>query len=73
LAVPARHRRGCVGAGQGAKSPALKTVTLLTAQTDFSDPGELSLFIDEGQVAFLEHQMWRKGYLDEHQMNTPSR
>ncbi len=51
-----------------AGSAALKSVTLLAAQTDFTDPGELSLFIDEGQVNFLEHQMWRQGYLDEHQM-----
>jgi len=53
-----------------ARSPALKSMTLLTAQTDFTDPGELSLFIDEGQVAFLEHQMSRTGYLDESQMKS---
>ena len=52
------------------RSNALKSVTLLTAQTDFSDPGELSLFIDEGQVAFLEHQMARTGFLDERQMKS---
>ena len=46
----------------------LATVTLLAAQTDFTDPGEISLFIDEGQVNFLEHQMWRRGYLDKRQM-----
>jgi polyhydroxyalkanoate synthase subunit PhaC len=51
-----------------AGSTALKTVTLLAAQTDFTHPGELSLFIDEGQVNFLEHQMWRRGYLDKRQM-----
>ena len=50
------------------RSPAIKTITLLAAQTDFTDPGELSLFIDEGQVRFLENQMWRQGYLDERQM-----
>ena len=53
-----------------ARSQALRSVTLLTAQTDFSDPGELSLFIDEGQVAFLEHQMWRSGFLDEGHMKS---
>jgi polyhydroxyalkanoate synthase len=53
-----------------ARSPALKSVTLLAAQTDFTAPGELSLFIDEGQVNFLEHQMWRHGYLDEGQMKS---
>ena len=46
----------------------LKTATLLAAQTDFADPGELALFIDEGQVDYLESQMWRSGYLDKRQM-----
>src|SRR6185295_5542649 len=50
------------------KSKALKTITLLAAQTDFTDPGEISLFIDESQVARLENEMWRRGYLDKRQM-----
>ena len=50
------------------KSSALKTLTLLAAQTDFTDPGELSLFIDEGQVNFLENVMWPSGTLDERHM-----
>lgn len=46
----------------------LKTLTLLAAQTDFSEPGELGLFIDESQITFLENMMQEKGYLDTHQM-----
>jgi polyhydroxyalkanoate synthase subunit PhaC len=42
--------------------------TLLAAQTDFSDPGELSLFIDEGQVEMFDSLMWRQGVLRARQM-----
>jgi polyhydroxyalkanoate synthase len=46
----------------------LKTLTLLAAQIDFEDPGELGLFIDESQIAFLEDLMSERGYLDGRQM-----
>ena len=47
----------------------LKTISLLATQIDFTDPGELQLFISESEVSFLEHVMWDQGYLDTKQMS----
>lgn len=46
----------------------LSSLTLLAAGVDFREPGELSLFIDESQLAWLESLMWDKGYLGGEQM-----
>ncbi|MGE5504880.1 MAG: PHA/PHB synthase family protein [Actinomycetota bacterium] len=40
------------------------SATLFTTMTDFSEPGELGVFIDEEQLAGLEDRMSLHGYLD---------
>ena len=44
------------------------TVTLLAAQTDFTEAGELRMFTDESQLSMLDDVMWHQGYLDSAQM-----
>jgi polyhydroxyalkanoate synthase len=46
----------------------LGSMSMLASELDFTEPGELSLFIDESQLAYLEDAMWEHGYLDGKQM-----
>lgn len=51
-----------------ARLPELASVILLAAQTDFTEPGELGVFIDEKQLATLRQTMHERGYLSGKQM-----
>jgi polyhydroxyalkanoate synthase subunit PhaC len=46
----------------------LASLTLIAAETDFTEAGELSIFIDESQLAYLDDLTWEQGYLDGSQM-----
>ena len=47
----------------------IASITLLAAQTDFSEPGELAVFISPNQLAALEAQMLRDGVLRSQNMS----
>ncbi|QSI77318.1 class I poly(R)-hydroxyalkanoic acid synthase [Niveibacterium microcysteis] len=46
------------------KDKRIASATFFTTLTDFSQPGELGVFIDEGQVTSLEKKMAERGYLE---------
>jgi len=46
----------------------IRSATFLASMIDFSDPGDISVFIDEKQISKLEKYMAEKGYLDGHFM-----
>ena len=41
----------------------VRSSTFLASMIDFSDPGDIAVFIDEQQIAKLENEMKSKGYL----------
>ncbi|MEZ5670775.1 MAG: class I poly(R)-hydroxyalkanoic acid synthase [Alphaproteobacteria bacterium] len=46
------------------------SATFFTTMIDFSEPGELGVFIDEEQLATLEERMAQRGFLEGHEMAT---
>lgn len=50
------------------KNIPIKSATFLTSLVDFSEAGDLSVFIDDAQLSALEKRMSEKGYLDGHEM-----
>jgi polyhydroxyalkanoate synthase len=44
------------------------SLSFFAAQADFTEAGELTLFINESQLSFLEDMMWEQGFLDTKQM-----
>ncbi|MEO7106625.1 MAG: alpha/beta fold hydrolase [Rhodoferax sp.] len=64
----ARLAHGDGTAAERARYPELASVSLLAALTDFTEPGEMGVFIDEDQVKALRAQMARTGFLSGKQM-----
>ncbi|GAC1700443.1 MAG: alpha/beta fold hydrolase [Steroidobacteraceae bacterium] len=50
------------------REQALASISLFAAQTDFSEPGELSVFITPSQLAMLEAMMQKTGVLESERM-----
>jgi len=46
----------------------IRTATYLVTLVDFTDVGDMAVFIDEEQLAVLEKRMRRRGYLEAHDM-----
>jgi polyhydroxyalkanoate synthase subunit PhaC len=42
----------------------ITSATFFTTQVDFTNAGDLKVFVDESQILALEHRMKEKGYLD---------
>jgi len=52
------------------KDKRVNSATFFTTMLDFSEPGELGVFLDEGAVSGLEKRMNERGYLEGSEMAT---
>ncbi len=52
------------------KDKRVNSATFFTSMIDFSEPGELGVFLDEGSVAGLEKKMNERGFLEGSEMAT---
>ena len=52
------------------KDKRIHSAAFFVAMIDFSEPGELEVFIDEEQIAALEERMKKRGYLEGSEMAT---
>ena len=50
------------------KDTRIKSATFLTSMVDFTNPGELGIFVDQEQLADLEQKMSKRGYLEGSEM-----
>jgi polyhydroxyalkanoate synthase subunit PhaC len=50
------------------KENPVRSATFLASLIDFSDPGDIAVFIDEQQIVRIEEEMHAKGFLDGHFM-----
>ena len=53
-----------LAAAPQADIPKITSATYLVTMIDFSEPGDLGVFIDEDQIEKLEERMQRQGFLD---------
>ena len=50
----------------------IRSATYFTTMIDFSEPGELGVFIDEEQISSLEERMNKEGFLEGSRWQVPS-
>jgi polyhydroxyalkanoate synthase len=60
----------CLAYMKRIKDDRIKTATFFVTLTEFSDAGELGVFIDEEQLQVIEERMQRRGYLEGSEMAT---
>ncbi len=53
---------------QKKRAASIKSATFFTTMIDFTDPGEIAVFIDDDQLKSMEDRMAKKGYLEGKEM-----